>query len=196
MEIVFVTSNQGKLNTAQAKLSNLVNLSILKLDIEEPRINDIEFIALYKVKEAYKKVKKPCISLDAGFYITNFPNKPNFPGAFPKRDLLQTMGINGLLDKMKTVDNRYCYFRECLAYYDGKNYKLFYGETKGQLATEVRGSVGEEKWSDLWYVFIPEGCDKTMAEMSKEERAKNVIKTDAFDEFAKYILYNENELVW
>ena len=47
----------------------------------------------------------------------------------------------------------------------------------------------EEKWSDLWYIFKPEGFDKTLAEMDSEER-ENRRKVDgsvqAMQEFAKW----------
>lgn len=124
-QIVFVTSNRGKLESARSHLEKDIELVYFDCDIKEPEINDIDYIAEYKVKEAYKKIGKPCIALDAGFYIPAFPGKPNFPGAFPRRELLETIGLKGLLDKMKNVSNRECYFKECLAYYDGKMLKNF-----------------------------------------------------------------------
>ena len=99
-EIVFVTSNKGKVSSAQKYMKNSeIKLSHYDYDIDEPEINDIDFIATYKVKEAYKKINKPCISLDAGFYIPHYPNKPNFPGAFPKRELLTKLDLTVCLKK-------------------------------------------------------------------------------------------------
>lgn len=40
----------------------------------------------------------------------------------------------------------------------------------GNLSNEILGLNREEKWSDLWYIFKPEGFDKTLAEMDSEER--------------------------
>ena len=40
----------------------------------------------------------------------------------------------------------------------------------GNLSKEIKGSDRDEKWSDLWYVFKPEGFEKTLAEMDAEER--------------------------
>ena len=186
MDIVFVTSNKGKVDTAKKYLDK-VNLECYNYDIDEPNINDIKVIAEYKVKEAYKKVNKPCISLDSGFYILGYPNNPNFPGAFPKRELLNKMGINGLLEIMKDIDNRKCYFLECLAYYDGANIKYFYGKSEGSLSYEVRGNDKENKWSDLWYIFIPNNHDKTLAEMDDFERNnRKDLHTSAFEEFNKW----------
>lgn len=170
-EIVFVTSNKGKLQSAHEFIDKAFKLIDFKFDILEPEINDIEFIAEYKVKEAYNLVRKPCISLDAGFYIPNYPNNPNFPGAFPRRELLEKIGIDGLLKNMKSITERECYFKECLAYYDGKILKKFFGLSQGSLSTEVRGIDSCKKWSELWYIFIPKNNNKTLAEMNDEERS-------------------------
>ncbi len=187
-EIIFVTSNIGKLKSAQSHLQGDVKLSHFNMDITEPDINDIDFIAEYKVKEAYKKVQKPCISLDAGFYIPNYPNNPNFPGAYPRREILEKFGISGLLKNMKNITDRECYFKECLAFYDGKVLKKFYGYNYGTLATEIRGNDSDKKWSDLWYVFIPKNCDKTMAEMTDEERKNRKDEhTSPFDQFDEWL---------
>lgn len=59
----------------------------------------------------------------------------------------------------------------------------------GNLSNEILGLNRKEKWSDLWYIFKPEGFDKTLAEMDSEER-ENRRKVDgsvqAMQEFAKW----------
>lgn len=193
-EIVFVTSNKGKLATAQTYFDKNVIITHYNFDIIEPEINDIEYIAKYKVQEAYKKVNKPCISLDAGFYIPNYPGQPNFPGTFPRRELLDKIGINGLLQNMTGVQDRECYFKECLAYFDGKNLKTFYGLSHGSLATEIRGDNSNKQWSELWSVFIPDNNTKTMSEMSDDERKiRNDNYINPFMKFSKWFS-NEGEI--
>lgn len=191
-EIVFVTSNKGKIATAQTYFDKSVNITHYNYDIVEPNVNDIEYIAKYKVQEAYKKVRKPCISLDAGFFIPSYPGCPNFPGAFPRRELLEKIGIEGLLENMKDVKNRECYFKECLAYFDGKNLKLFYGLAHGTLSTEIRGGNSNKQWSQLWSVFIPDNNTKTMAEMTDEERQnRNDNYVNPFLEFSDWFSKSE-----
>lgn len=189
-EIIFVTSNKGKIASAQKHFEDTdVLLKCYEYELNEPKINNIDLIATSKVLQAYEKVKSPCIALDAGFYIKNYPNNPDFPGAFPKRDLLETIGINGLLENMKDVEDRYCYFKECLAYYDGKDIKYFYGITQGVLSKEILGNDTNKKWSDLWCVFIPKNCNKTLAQMTDEERInRNDGHTNAINEFKKWYL--------
>ncbi len=193
-EIIFVTSNKGKVASAQKYLEDAnITLSHYASDIDEPNVNDIDFIATHKVKEAFMKINKPCISLDAGFYIPHFPNNPNFPGAFPKRELINKMGIDGLLIEMKNVENRECYFKQCLAYFDGSELKLFHGYSYGNLATERRGNDLNKKWSELWEVFIPQNCTKTLAEMTDEERYnRKDNRTSEFVEFSQWFKSQED----
>ena len=70
-----------------------------------------------------------------------------------------------------------------------KKYTIFMENIHGNLSNEILGLNREEKWSDLWYIFKPEGFDKTLAEMDLEER-ENRRKVDgsvqAMQEFAKW----------
>ena len=67
------------------------------------------------------------------------------------------------------------------------------GENKGRLSEEILGDNTNEKWSDLWYIYIPSGYDKTLAQMTKEERAtrKKYESKDAMRTFAKWYLKRE-----
>ena len=70
-----------------------------------------------------------------------------------------------------------------------KIYTIFMENIRGNLSNEVLGLNREEKWSDLWYIFKPEGFNKILAEMDSEER-ENRRKIDgsvqAMQEFAKW----------
>lgn len=61
--------------------------------------------------------------------------------------------------------------------------------THGNLSNEIKGLDREEKWSDLWYIFKPDGFDKTLAEMDSVER-ENRRKIDgsysALEKFAEW----------
>ena len=70
-----------------------------------------------------------------------------------------------------------------------KRYIIFMVNIHGNLSNEIQGVDREEKWSDLWYIFKPNGFDKTLAEMDSKER-ENRKKIDgsfqAMEEFAKW----------
>jgi len=186
-EIVFVTSNKGKVASAQKHFKD-IKLEIYNYDLIEPRTDDIREIAESKVRQAYEVVKKPCIALDAGFFIEELNG---FPRAFVNF-ALETLGVEGILKQMENIKNRKCAFKECLAYYNGEHILYFYGNNEGTLTTERKGIDTDQKWSDLWYIFVPHNYDKTLAEMTIEERnnrLKNKKNTSAMEEFAKY--YND-----
>ena len=187
-EIVFVTHNKGKIASAKKRLAG-VNFKIFEHDLEEPRSDDIKYISKYKVFEAYKLVNKPCISLDCGFWIDELDG---FPKAFVNF-ALDTIGIDGILKLMEDKKNRKCRFTECLSYYDGKDVLQFMGKHEGVLSNNILGNDTDKKWSDLWYIFIPSGYKKTLAQMTDEERAnrKKYDSQDAMSEFAKW--YKENK---
>ena len=182
-EIVFVTHNKGKIASASRQLEG-VNFKVFEYDLEEPRSDDIKYISKYKVMEAYRLVNKPCIALDCGFWIDELNG---FPRAFVNF-ALNTIGIDGMLKLMENKENRNCRLTECLSYYDGNNLHQFMGKNEGSLSKEALGNNTEKKWSDLWYIFKPFGYDKTLAQMSEEERKSRVKyeDIDAMREFAKW----------
>ena len=182
-EVIFVTHNKGKIASAKKYLKD-VNLKIFEYELEEPRSDDIKYISKYKVMEAYRLVNEPCISLDCGFWIDELNG---FPRAFVNYSL-ETIGIEGILKLMEEKENRNCKFTECLSYYDGKELKQFMGEHLGTLSKKILGNDTDKKWSDLWYIYKPYGYNKTLAQMTEEER-ENRIKyksVDSMEEFANW----------
>lgn len=51
-----------------------------------------------------------------------------------------------------------------------KKFTIFMGNIHGELAYKRQGEDRKEKWSDLWYIFKPKYFEKTLAEMTAEER--------------------------
>ncbi|MFD1739737.1 non-canonical purine NTP pyrophosphatase [Bacillus salitolerans] len=182
-EIVFVTTNKGKIASAQKELKNIKVLPI-EAELSEPRSDDIKEIAKQKVLQAYSIVKRPCIALDSGFFISELNG---FPRAYVNH-MLDTIGIKGVLKLMMNEQNRYCEFRSCLAYFDGEEMRFFKSKSPGSISIEIRGHENEKKWSDLWYIFIPEHFDKTLAEFREEDFSTyNRVKQDScMTQFGKW----------
>ena len=145
--------------------------------------------------DAYNILQTPCFVADTGFYIDNYPNNPGYPGAFVKRSGISS-DIEGLLETMKDETNRSCKFVDCLTFYDGNEFYTFYGVSNGTLAYGKRGDSIKRAKSNLWYVFVPDNCDKTLAEMSDEERKNrndgHTSATELFAEWYKNIYLKQN----
>lgn len=189
MEVVFVTHNKGKIAAAKRNMAG-VNFVPYEYELEEPRSDDITYISKYKVMEAYKLVQKPCISLDCGFWIDELNG---FPRAFVNF-ALDSIGIEGILKLMEGKENRSCRFTECLSYYDGEEFQQFMGKHEGFLTTEMVGIDSDEKWSDIWYIFKPYGYEKTLSQMTSEERATRIRyeSVSSMEEFASW--WKENKM--
>ena len=187
MNLTYVTGNYGKYIRVKEKFEKAnLDISFFKYDLDEPEINDIEFISRAKALSAYDLLKSPVFVVDSGFYIENYPNNPGYPGAFVKRSGVSS-NIDILLEVMKDVKNRNCYFLDCLTYYDGKEYKQFFGKSSGFLSLEKKGPKLKNSMSNLWEVFIPNNYTKTLAEMTDYERKnRNDNRTSAIDEFINW----------
>lgn len=187
-EIVFVTSNRGKYNSARNFLGKYrVKVVQKSLEVPEPRGN-LEQIAIHKTKYAFKILKKPLIAMDAGFFIYSLNG---FPMMFTNF-VLETIGIEGII-KLVQDKNRSCEFKEVLCYCDNlrKRPKLFERIVKGKISEEPLGKVKSYHWSKLALIFIPEGESKTMAQMTKKEFMnfrERVDRNSHWEQFVKFFL--------
>lgn len=189
--LTFVTGNYGKYISVKEKFEQAgIPIDYFKCDLNEPNVNDIKFVSMEKARQAYEKLNKPIFVADSGFYIEGYPNNPGYPGAFVKRSGISS-NISLLLDTMENIDNRECYFLDCLTFFDGNDYYQFFGQNRGALAYEMRGNKSERAKSNLYYVFIPANCNKTLAEMSDDERDNRPdYRTSATDEFIEWYKRN------
>ena len=185
--LTYITGNYGKYISVKEKFEKEgITIDYCKCDLYEPDVNDIGYISKFKAKEAYDMIGKPVFVADSGFYIENYPNNPGYPGAFVKRSGISS-NVGELLETMKDIKSRKCYFLDCLTYYDGNEFQQFFGISKGSLSKEIRGHENKKAKSNLWYVFVPDNCSKTLAEMTDEERNNRPDnRTSATDEFIKW----------
>ena len=186
-KITYVTGNYGKYVSVKEHFQEQeIDIDFLEYDFEEPEINDIEQISKEKVLAAYNILNSPCFVADTGFYIDDYPNNPGYPGAFVKRSGISS-DIDGLLQTMKSKTDRRCKFVDCLTFYDGNEFYTFYGVSSGILSETKRGESIKRAKSNLWYVFIPNNCNKTLAEMTDDERRnRNDGHTSATELFADW----------
>lgn len=189
MKTVYIaTSNKNKAASIKKEMKRYdIEVKHFYLDIPEPRSYDIREIAKAKVLYAYKKLKKPCIVLDSGFFVKSING---FPRTFVNY-ALETIGIKGIL-KLAEGKERVCEFRDCSAYYDGTSKpKLFESVVKGKLSNLPKGTLKPFHWSRLFLIFVPEGKTKTLAQMKKEEYDnwyKNINQNSYIKKFANWFL--------
>jgi len=168
---VFVTNNPHKVEEVRAILSpsiKIVSLSDLGFFEEIPETADtLEGNALLKAKYIYEKYGLNCFADDTGLEIEALGGEP---GVFSARYAGE--GHNSYENRKKVLNlmthqtNRAACFRTVIVLIlEGKKY-FFEGKVKGIISEEPRGNGG------FGYdpIFIPEGFNKTFAELTAEEK--------------------------
>ncbi len=156
--IYFVTGNKGKFIEAEKKLRKL-DVNIVQKDLGYPEIqaDTLLDVAKYGVSYIKEKTDKPFILEDAGIFIDSLEG---FPGVYSKY-VYYTIGCKGILKLMEDVNNKKAIFRSVYAYNNKDVTKFFTGECEGSISDKIIGTKG------FGYdpIFIPNGSDKTFAQM-------------------------------
>lgn len=176
---IFVTSSPDKVREAEEILSE--PMEQFHRDIPELQSIWPQDVIEHKAELAYKEAGRPILVEDSGLH---FKAWGGLPGAMIKWFLkaVETEGLCRMLDNFPT---REATAISVVAYYDGREIKLGRGSVEGRIADHPRGRDGFG-WDSI---FIPEGFDKTFAEMSKEEKNKISYRRKALENL-KAVLQN------
>ena len=160
MTLYFITGNENKFKEA-----SLIIPGIKKLDIDLPEIQEIDpkKIINEKIKEVIKIHSGEFFCEDTSVYI-NCLN--GFPGPLIKW-LLKSIGVNGIYELVSKYPDKKAIAKTVVGYYDGKNIRFFEGSLEGEIVSPKGKNIFG--WDQL---FLPKGFDKTMSEMSREEKNK------------------------
>jgi XTP/dITP diphosphohydrolase len=157
MNVVFVTTNKGKMGEAVA-IGKPYGIEFTQDNYDgfEIQSNSLEEVSLHCAEDAFNQIGEPLIVEDSGVFIDALKG---FPGPYSAY-VLKTIGLEGVLKLMEGVSNRSAVMRSAVVYTDGKQMKTFTGEVKGVISDTRRGSGG------FGYdpVFVPEGREKTFSE--------------------------------
>jgi XTP/dITP diphosphohydrolase len=174
--ITFITSNQKKLKEVREILGDDIELQSKSIDLPEIQSVSVEEVVKLKVQYAYNIIKQPVIVEDTGLYIKNMNE---FPGALIKMyyDSIGNDGIARFNGKSRA------YAKTIIGYYDGIVIKYFAGKLKGHISAQPTGSGFG--WDP---VFIPKGYNKTLAEMTSEEKNAISMRGIAFKGLRNHLL--------
>ena len=171
MKVVFATNNPNKLEEAQELLPffNVVGLKDIGCDEDIPETeNTLEGNAKLKAAFVKEKFGVNCFSDDTGLEVEALGGAPGvYSARYTGEPVNAENNIIKLLDKLKNKTNRKAQFRTVIALdFDGEQF-TFEGICKGHILENKVGNKG------FGYdpVFVPEGFNKTFAEMSMEEKS-------------------------
>ncbi|MCE4628478.1 MAG: XTP/dITP diphosphatase [Desulfurococcales archaeon] len=175
-----MTSNKNKVDEILSIISGspleIYWLNIEKLEIQS---SSLEEISLYAARHAFEIARKPLVVDDSGLFVEALNG---FPGPYSSY-VYKTLGIKGILKLLENEGNRRACFRTSAALILPPLEKVFTGETCGTITYSPRGSGG----FGFDPIFVPDGENRTYAEMSVEE--KNIIshRGKAFKALTDYV---------
>lgn len=172
-EIVLSTDNINKLREIREILEDLDIKIYGKSDIEGLNFEVIEDgdtlydNALKKASAMAERVDFAVLADDTGLFVKALDGEPGVHSARYASEHDDKKNREKLLNNLKDKENRSAYFKtEIILIDEDKNIIPIEGVCPGKISLEERGDNGFGYDS----IFIPEGFDKTFAEMSHEEK--------------------------
>ncbi|MDQ3846010.1 MAG: RdgB/HAM1 family non-canonical purine NTP pyrophosphatase [Bacteroidota bacterium] len=188
MKLIFATNNQHKIDEMKAVLPPFLSIITLKEagisnDIPEP-YDTLEENAQAKARIIFNLTNTHCFSEDTGLETEALKGAPGVHSArYAGEERSHSKNIEKLLAALKNEKNRSARFRTviCLIW-QGKEY-FFEGICKGSITDKPQGSEG------FGYdpVFIPDGSDKTFAQMSIAEKSRYSHRRKAVDKLVTFL---------
>ena len=186
--LIFATNNQHKVEEIKKVVGNIYNIISLKeagidIDIPEP-YDTLKENAVTKAETIFNLTGKDCFSEDTGLEVTALDGEPGVKSARYAGDGRSFLdNIDKLLFKLEGKENREAIFKTVICLIISGEKILFEGECKGTIALEKNGVSG------FGYdpVFIPEGHEKTFAEMSPAEKICLSHRTRAMQKLITYL---------
>ena len=171
--LLVATRNDHKLRELRELLPGVV-LDPLPAEVELPPEEAPSFSenALGKARAAHAETGRPAIADDSGIEAHGLGGRPGVRSArYAGEDATDEENLSKLLDEVGAQDDRRVAYVAVIALVDeGGNESIFEGRCEGTLATEPHGTGG------FGYdpAFIPDDTgpddDRTMAELSPEEK--------------------------
>jgi inosine triphosphate pyrophosphatase len=176
MSLTFITGNQNKLAEARAILPDLVGRAI---DLPEIQELDPHLIIEAKLAAAIAHGLGACVVEDTSLSIKSLGG---LPGPLIKW-FLQSLGVAGLaqlaLGHGPTQVTTTC----MIGYRDNAGTNTFFSATQSGTIVLPRGST-TFGWDPI---FVPDGYDKSFAEMTAQEKQAISMRTQVFGELKKYL---------
>lgn len=188
MKLIFATNNQHKVEEIRAVLPKQLSIITLKeagidKDIPEPHPT-LEENAQEKATVIYKMTSTNCFSEDSGLEIRALNGEPGVKSArYAGDDKSSADNIKKVLTQLQDQANREAQFRTVICLVWNGEEHLFEGICKGQVIQEEIGSQG------FGYdpIFIPDGAQKTFAQMTMEEKNQYSHRRKAVDKLVAFL---------
>ena len=184
MRLRFLSSNPNKVAEATAILEPAgFEVIAVEKKLEEVQSDDVELLVRDKCIKAFRLIGRPVFVEHTGLYIEALNG---FPGGLTQI-FWDRLGAERVARLFAREDNGRAAARTRIGYCDGRCVHQFEGEVNGRLAPEPRGDGSQ--WD---CIFIPEGSDKTFAEMGGRKNEVSM-RRKALDRFAAFLSEAQND---
>ncbi|HUQ97798.1 MAG TPA: RdgB/HAM1 family non-canonical purine NTP pyrophosphatase [Chitinophagaceae bacterium] len=188
MKIIFATNNQNKVTELKAALPTAIELITLQeadiaIDIPEPH-DTLEANAIEKATVIHKLTGTSCFSEDTGLEVKALNGAPGVRSArFAGETATAQQNIDALLGFLKSSADRSARFRTVICLILNGNQHLFEGICTGTILNAQTGSGG------FGYdpVFVPDGAQKSFAQMSLPEKNSFSHRRKAADKLVAFL---------
>jgi XTP/dITP diphosphohydrolase len=187
--LCFATNNAHKLEEIQAILGDsfeLLSLNDIHCKEELPETgNTLEANSLQKAKYLYDNYQVDCFADDTGLEVQALGGEPGvYSARYAGLQRSHADNVNLLLKNLVNKPDRSARFRTVITLIQNGNITQFEGIVNGKIIEDLRGTEG------FGYdpIFIPEGYDKTFAEMELIEKAKISHRGRAFEKLVEFLL--------
>jgi len=170
-EIIFATNNLHKISEIQSIIGSTLLIKSLK-DIEchediPETAPTLEGNALLKAQFVFDRYSSNCFADDTGLEIEALEGRPGvFSARYAGNGHDFEANIDKVLKELSGIQNRKAQFRTVISLILDTNIYYFEGIVAGEIITERMGTEGFGYDS----IFKPEGCNRTFAEMSMNEK--------------------------
>lgn len=187
MELIFATNNAHKLEEVQAIVGDrLIIKSLTDIgctdDIPETGVT-FEENAQQKTDYLVNKYGLDCFGDDSGLEVDALNKEPGVYSARYSGSRDMEKNIDLVLLKLDNDRRRTARFRTVISLFLNNQQYFFEGTIEGRIVHERRGEGG------FGYdpIFIPEGYDKTFAEMTAAEKNKISHRAIAVEKLAVFL---------
>jgi XTP/dITP diphosphohydrolase len=189
-KIIFASKNEGKVKEVRYILdginSEIISLNDVDFKEEIPETADtFEGNAKIKAEVIYDKFKLPTIADDSGIVVLQLGNEPGvFSARYAGESATDEENNRKLLEKLKSYPEPHKAKFVCAAvFYFGTDFMVATGDITGRIIKEPRGTNG------FGYdpLFLPDGYDKTSAELPPEIKNKISHRYRAFNKLKVYL---------
>jgi XTP/dITP diphosphohydrolase len=169
--LCFATNNQHKIEEVRAHLGPdfpLAGLAEIGCTEELPEDQaTLEGNSFQKAEYVYKNFGVSCFADDTGLEVAALHGAPGvYSARYAGHQRKAEDNMKLLLKNLEGTQNRKAQFRTVITLMTATFTRQFEGIVNGQIINEYRGSGG------FGYdpIFLPDGFNKTLAEMSMEEK--------------------------